>query len=74
MWWKLKNYAVVICLFVFLFVVIGNGLHLTPIASFTAAVSGTPLAVFAFNRWHKAQGHGEDGRAASGITREREGR
>jgi hypothetical protein len=32
---KLKNYSLVICLFVFLFVVIGKGLHLTPTASFT---------------------------------------
>ena len=43
MWWKLKNYAVVICLFVFLFVVIGNGFHLTPAGSLIAAMSGTHL-------------------------------
>ena len=55
---KLKHYALVICLFVFLLVVIGNGLHLTPAASF-GALSGTQLVVFAFNRWcdiHSGEG------------------
>ena len=47
----LKNYALIICLFVFLFVCIGNGLHLTPGAAFMGALSGTPLVIFAFNRW-----------------------
>ena len=48
---RLKNYALVICLFVFLFVCIGNGLHLTPGAALMGALSGTPLVIFAFNRW-----------------------
>jgi hypothetical protein len=48
---RLKNYALVICLFVFLCVSIGNGLHLTPGAAFIGALSGTPLVIFAFNRW-----------------------
>ena len=48
---RLKNYALVICLFVFVFVCIGNGLHLTPGAAFIGALSGTPLVIFAFNRW-----------------------
>ena len=48
---RLKNYALVVCLFVFLFVTIGNGLHLTPGAAFIGALSGTPLVIFAFNRW-----------------------
>ena len=47
---RLKNYALVICLFVFLFISIGNGLHLTPGAAFIGALSGTPLVIFAFNR------------------------
>jgi hypothetical protein len=34
--------------FVFLFVIIGGGLHLTPGGAFLAALSGTPLLVFAF--------------------------
>jgi hypothetical protein len=67
---KLKSHALVICLFVFLFVIIGNGLHLTPTASFAAAVSGTPLVVFAFNRWHDAQCRGQDACAASRVTGE----
>ena len=73
MWWKLKNYALVICLFVFLFVVIGNGLHLTPAASLIAAMSGTPLVIFAFSCWHDAQSRG-DSRAASRATEEWEPR
>jgi len=52
---RLKNYALVICLFVFLFVCIGNGLHLTPGAAFIGALSGTPLVIFAFNRWSDAR-------------------
>jgi len=51
---RLKNYALVICLFVFLFISIGNGLHLTPGAAFIGALSGTPLVIFAFNRWSDA--------------------
>jgi hypothetical protein len=38
---RLKNYALVICLFVFLFVIIGSGLHLSPGAAFLAAATGT---------------------------------
>ena len=51
---RLKNHALVICLFVFLFISIGNGLHLTPGAAFIGALSGTPLVIFAFNRWSDA--------------------
>lgn len=47
---KLKNSTLVLCLFVFLFVVIGGGFHLTPGAAFLAAVSGTPLVIYVFNR------------------------
>lgn len=45
---RLKNYALVICLFVFLFVIIGGGLHLNPSGAFLAAVTGTPLVIYAF--------------------------
>lgn len=45
---RLRNYALVICLFVFLFVIIGGGLHLAPGGAFLAAATGTPLAIFAF--------------------------
>jgi hypothetical protein len=55
---RLKNYALVICLFVFLFVIIGGGLHLTPGGAFLAAVTGTPLVIYAF--------HGRFGQAIPG--------
>ena len=74
MWWKLKNYLLVICLFTFLFVTLGNGLHLTPVASLIAAMSGSPLVIFAFGRWHEAQRRGKDSRAASRATEEWEPR
>ena len=50
---RLKNYALVICLFVFLFVIIGGGLHLNPGGAFLAAATGTPLMIYAFNRKSK---------------------
>ena len=46
---RLKNYALVACLFVFLFVIIGGGFHLNPGGAFIAALSGTPLVIYAFN-------------------------
>jgi hypothetical protein len=45
---KMKNYVLVTCLFVFLFMVIGGGFHLTPGAALIAAASGTPLVIHAF--------------------------
>ena len=47
---RLKNLALVICLFVFLFVIIGGGLHLNPSSAFLAAVTGTPLVIYVFHR------------------------
>ena len=47
---RLKNCALVICLFVFLFVIIGGGLHLNPSGAFLAAVTGTPLVIYVFHR------------------------
>ena len=47
---KGKNYALVFCLFVFLFIVIGGGLHMNPGGAFLAAATGTPLMIYAFNR------------------------
>ena len=56
---RLENYALVICLFVFLFVIIGAGLHLAPGGAFLAAVTGTPLAIFAFqSRFGQGSSHG----------------
>jgi hypothetical protein len=46
---KLKNYALVFCLFTFLFIVLGGGLRLNPGAALVAAATGTPLLVYAFN-------------------------
>ncbi len=51
---KLKRYSLGLCLFVFLFVVIGGGFHLNPSGAFIAALSGTPLVICAFNRWTSA--------------------
>lgn len=48
---RLKQYSLVLCLFVFLFVIIGNGFHLKPGGAFLAALSGTPLVIYAFKRW-----------------------
>lgn len=56
---RLKNYVLVICLFVFLFVCIGNDLHLSAGAAFMGALSGTPLVIFAFNRWCDARSRRE---------------
>jgi hypothetical protein len=47
---KVKNYSLVVCLFVFLFVVVGGGLHMNPGGAFLAAATGTPLMIYAFNR------------------------
>jgi hypothetical protein len=74
MWWKLKNYTLVICLFVFLLVVIGNGLHLTPAASLIAAMSGTPLVIFTFSCWHDEQCREENARSAFRVNKDWERR
>ena len=47
---KLKRCSLILCLFLFLFVVIGGGLHLNPGGALIAAATGTPLLVYAFNR------------------------
>lgn len=54
---KVKQCLLVLCLFLFLFVVIGGALHLNPGGALVAAVTGTPLLVYVFNR-----------RSASGIV------
>ena len=48
---KLKTYSLVLCLFVFLFVIIGGGLHLNSFGAFAAALSATPLILHSVNRW-----------------------
>jgi hypothetical protein len=47
---KIKQCSLILCLFLFLFVVIGGGLHLNPGGALIAAATGTPLLVHAFNR------------------------
>lgn len=49
---KIKQCSLILCLFLFLFVVIGGGLHLNPGGAFIAAGTGTPLLIYAFNRRH----------------------
>ena len=62
---KVKNYALVFCLFVFLFVTIGGGLHMNPGGAFLAAATGTPLMIYAFNRRFNEASRSEEGRAES---------
>jgi hypothetical protein len=50
---KLKKISLVSCLFLFLLVVLGGGLRLSPAGSLLAAATGTPLIVHAFNRWSR---------------------
>ena len=47
---KIKQCSLILCLFLFLFVVIGGGLHLNPSGALIAAATGTPLLVYVFNR------------------------
>ena len=47
---KIRQGSLVVCLFLFLFVVIGGGLHLNPGGAFLAAATGTPLVIYVFNR------------------------
>ena len=65
---RLKNYALVICLFVFLFVCIGNDLHLSPGAALMGALSGTPLVIFAFNRWCDGRCRKEEARKEEPVS------
>jgi len=46
----IKQYCLIVCLFLFLFVVIGGGVHLNPGGAFIAAATGTPLLIYVFNR------------------------
>ena len=47
---KVKQASLVACLFLFLFVVIGGGLHLSPGGAFVAAATGTPLVIHLLHR------------------------
>jgi hypothetical protein len=50
---QVRQISLVICLFLFLFVVVGGGLHLNPGGAFLAALTGTPLMIHVFNRWSR---------------------
>ena len=63
---KVKNYSLVLCLFVFLFVIIGGGLHMNPGGAFLAAATGTPLVIYAFNR--KSKGDCRPGHAGPQLA------
>ena len=53
---KVKHYSLIACLFLFLFVVLGGGLHLNPGGAFLAAGTGTPLLIYVFNRLTRGGG------------------
>lgn len=57
---KLKTCCLALCLFVFLFVVIGGGLHLGAGGALLGAMSGTPLVIFAYNRWYSMRMEGQE--------------
>jgi hypothetical protein len=57
---KLKIYCLGLCLFVFFFVVVGGGLHLGVGGALLGAMSGTPLVIFAYNRWYSARAEGKE--------------
>ena len=57
---KIKQVALIACLFLFLFVVIGGGLHLNPGGAFLAAATGTPLVIHFFNRQWSPRSLGRD--------------
>ena len=50
---RTKETLLMICLFLFLLVVLGGGLHLSPSGALLAAVTGTPLIVHVFNLWSR---------------------
>jgi hypothetical protein len=50
---RTKETLLIVCLFLFLFVVIGGGLHLSPAGAFLSALTGTPLMVRVFHVWSR---------------------
>ena len=57
---RVKQLSLIACLFLFLFIVIGGGLHLNPAGAFLAAATGTPLVVHLFNREWSPRGFERD--------------
>jgi len=58
---KVKRISLGVCLLVFLFVVIGGALHLSPGGAFLAAATGAPLLVHMLKR-QRTKGSSEPGR------------
>jgi hypothetical protein len=54
---KAKQLSLVVCLFLFLFVVIGGSLHLNPGGAFLAAATGTPLIIHLLHRTCAMKNH-----------------
>lgn len=55
---KANQALLIICLFLFLLVVVGGGLHLNPAGALLAALTGTPLFLHAFKLWSRSlSGH-----------------
>jgi len=48
---RLRSCSIAASIFVFLFVVVGAGLHLKPLGAFLAALSGSFLVIHGVNRW-----------------------
>ena len=46
---RMKNGALVFCLFMFLLIALGGGLRLNPGGAFMAAATGTPLLIYVFH-------------------------
>jgi hypothetical protein len=65
---NLKNYALGFCLFVFLFVIIGGGFHLTSGVALIGALSGTPLVIYGFNRWCDARCRKEEAHTEAPVS------
>ena len=66
---KFKQSSLAVCLFLFLLVVLGGGLHLNPLGAILAASTGTPLIIHGFNRWSRqsaAQVSGNGAQLTSG--------
>jgi hypothetical protein len=51
---RVKDVLLTVCLFFFLLVAVGGGLHLNPMGAFLAALTVTPLIVHAFNLWSRS--------------------
>jgi hypothetical protein len=66
---KAKEFGLIACLFAFLFVVIGGGLHLTPGAALLASATGTPLAIRMFVCWSRRM---RPGALATAFSADRE--